>query len=134
MYDKTFYAQLPIDHQSGSTAKQYFAEILNYQPIRPDKTPALGGCFGRSAVPRPRYPLRDTPGPYRDTPGPYRDGAGPYRHCAAQYRHTIPPPPFPRHSPSPHPTRSRTRPETVPVPTDTVTATQHCRTLISDIC
>ena len=41
MYDKTFYAQLPIDHQSGSTAQQYFAEILNYQPIRPDKTPAL---------------------------------------------------------------------------------------------
>ena len=93
-----------------------------------------GGCFGRSAVPRPRYPLRDTPGPYRDTPGPYRDGAGPYRHCAAQYRHTIPPPPSPRHSPSPHPTRSRTRPDTVPVPTETVTATQHCTTLISDIC
>ena len=42
MYDKTFYAQLPIDHQSGSTAKQYFAEILNYQPIRPHiRTPAL---------------------------------------------------------------------------------------------
>ena len=87
----------------------------------------LWGCFGRSAVPPSRYSLRDTP-------GPYRDGAGPYRHCAAQYRHTIPPPPSPRHSPSPHPTRSRTRPETVPVPTDTVTATQHCTTLISDIC
>ena len=43
-------------------------------------------------------------------------------------------PPPPRHSPGPHPTRSRTRPETVPVPTDTVTATQHCPTLISDIC
>ena len=43
-------------------------------------------------------------------------------------------PPPPRHSPSPHPTRSRTRPDTVPVPTETVTATQHCTTLISDIC
>ena len=50
MYDKTFYAQLPIDHQSGSTAQQYFAEILNYQPIRPDKTPALAYMDTRSQV------------------------------------------------------------------------------------
>ena len=87
----------------------------------------------------PRYPVRGTPsvtlpGHTVTLPGLTVTVPG--------LTDTVPPstatpslhPPPPRHSPGPHPTRSRTRPDTVPVPTDTVTATQHCPTLISDIC